>query len=187
MTLPRGFKAAAERRAAELRAELGLPSASPINVNALAAHLGVETLSADELIDRGRLEELERLQAYSFSAATIEVRGQAFIVTNPIRSLERLASDVAHELAHILLKHDLTEIRDFDGVPFRTCEPAQEEQATAFGGTLLLPRALLVTACRAGFGPEDIARQCGVTLDMARYRYNTTGVARQAAATRRLG
>jgi Zn-dependent peptidase ImmA (M78 family) len=79
---------------------------------------------------------------------------------------------------------ELTEIRELDGVPFRTCEPAQEEQATAFGGTLLLPRPLLVAACRRGLGPEEIAKRCGVTIDMARYRYNTTGVARQIGARR---
>jgi len=182
--LPRGFKAAAEREAARLRQELGLADSSPVDVLALVAHLKYETVSAEELVDRARLEELERLQAYSFSAATFEIADRTFIVTNPLRAAERLASDVAHELSHLLLKHELTEIRELDGVPFRTCEPAQEEQATAFGGTLLLPRPLLVAACRRGLGPEEIAKRCGVTIDMARYRYNTTGVARQIGARR---
>jgi hypothetical protein len=32
----------------------------------------------------------------------------------------------------------------------------------------------------SGTGPEEIASSCGITVEMARYRYNTTGVAKQA-------
>ena len=103
------------------------------------------------------------------------------IVTNPLRSPGRLASDVAHEVSHLMLKHDLTEVREIEGVPFRTCKPDEEEQATALGGALLLPRPLLSEAARRGEDPAAIADRCGVTLEMARYRFNTTGVARQAA------
>jgi len=55
----------------------------------------------------------------------------------------------------------------------------EEEQATAFGGTLLLPRVLLVAAVGRGLGPDDIATKYNVTVEMARYRCNTTGVAKQ--------
>lgn len=179
MTLPRGFKADAERRAARLREELGLGPADAVEVIAIAEHLNVKVVSADRLVERARLEELERIQAFAFSAATFEVGGRSIIVTNPIRTLGRLASDVAHEVSHILLEHELSEIREVDGLPFRTCKPEEEEQATALGGTLLLPRPLLMRAARDSLGPEEIAATCGVTVEMARYRYNTTGVAKQ--------
>jgi Zn-dependent peptidase ImmA (M78 family) len=139
----------------------------------------VALVSAETLVELSRLEEIERLQTFAFSAATFEIRGRRIIVTNPLRTDERLASDVAHELAHLLLDHRLSEVREIDGVPFRTCMPEEEEQATAFGGTLLLPRPLLIAAARRGDGPAEIAPSCGVTLEMARYRYNTTGVAKQ--------
>jgi len=77
-------------------------------------------------------------------------------------------------------EHDLSEVREVGGVLFRTCKPDEEEQATAFGGTLLLPRPLLMRAALRGETPPEIADACGVTVEMARYRYNTTGVARQA-------
>jgi hypothetical protein len=70
-------------------------------------------------------------------------------------------------------------MREIDGVPFRTCHPDEEEQATAFGAILMLPRPLLVAAAVAGMGPAEIAAENGVTIDMVRYRYNTTGVAKQ--------
>jgi Zn-dependent peptidase ImmA (M78 family) len=154
------------------------PIRSP--VEQLAAHLDVALVSAKALVDLPRLEEIERLQSFAFSAATFEIRGKRIVVTNPLRTPGRLASDVAHELAHLLLEHDLSEVREIDGTFFRTCMPDEEEQATAFGGTLLLPRPLLMAAARRGDGPAEIASLCGVTVEMARYRYNTTGVAKQA-------
>lgn len=181
MTLPRGFKAQAEREAARVRQELGLRPTDPLEVRALAEHAGARVVSAEQLVPRKSLEELERLQAYAFSAATFEIAEKKVIVTNPLRSEGRLASDIAHEVAHIMLVHALTEVREIDGVPFRTCKPDEEEQATALGGTLLLPRTLLALAALRGEEPATIAERCGVTLEMARYRFNTTGVARQAA------
>ena len=64
-------------------------------------------------------------------------------------------------------------------MPFRTCRPDEEEQATAFGGTIMLPRPLLYAAASRGHGPAEIAAANEVTIEMARYRYNTTGVAKQ--------
>ena len=183
MSLPRGFKANAERESLRLRRELGLAPAQALDITRLAAHLGVEIISAGDLIDVTRLEELERIQAYSFSAATFEVAGRTFVVTSPLRPTPRQASDIAHELSHLLLRHELSEIREVSGVPFRTCRPDEEEQATSFGGTLLLPRPLLVSAARQGLGPQQIAEKYNVTLEMARFRYNSTGVRNQVPQT----
>ncbi|WP_242910741.1 ImmA/IrrE family metallo-endopeptidase [Actinomadura terrae] len=179
MTLPRGFKANAEREAVRLRNEMGLPPNAPISIHVLAEHLGIAVVSGEQLGALEALEELERMQAYAFSAATFHVKGKNYVVTNPLRTAGRLASDVAHEVAHLLLRHELTEIREVGGIPFRTCMPEQEEQATAMGGTLLLPRPLLMTAVSRGMNPSQIADAYGVTNEMARFRYNTTGVVKQ--------
>ncbi|GAA1646550.1 ImmA/IrrE family metallo-endopeptidase [Catellatospora bangladeshensis] len=181
MTLRRGFKAEAERRAVALRAELGLEPSDRLDINELAKHLGVDIVLADELIDIGRLEELERIQAFAFSACTFHIDGRHIIVINPLRVVSRQTSDIAHELAHILLGHELSEVLIVADTPFRTCRPDQEEEATALGGTLLLPRPLLLHAARKGYDIAAIARAYGVTEEMARYRYNTTGVNRQAS------
>jgi len=185
VTLPRGFKASAERRALELRAQLGLRAVDPLDLNAVAKHLGLKVVSAASLVDIARLEELERLQAFAFSAVTFEIKGSPYIVTNPLRADGRIASDLGHEISHILLQHELTELSEFDGVPFRTCRPDEEEQATVLGGTLLLPRPLLIRAASRGMGPEEIASQYAVTVEMARFRYNTTGVSKQIRARTR--
>jgi Zn-dependent peptidase ImmA (M78 family) len=187
VTLRRGFRAEAEGYAASIRAELDLKTSDPIDLAAVADLTGVRVVSADRLVDRERLVELERIQAFAFSACTFDIDGSKVIVLNPLRSRERQTSDTAHELAHVLLKHDLTEIRELAGMPFRTCRSDQEEEATTLGGTLLLPRPLLLRAAKKGMEIEDIAVTYRVTLEMARFRYNTSGIARQFSAPRRAG
>lgn len=185
MTLPRGFKAHAEREAVRLRAELGLQPSEPLDVKQIADHLKIAVIDGERLIGRKRFEELEALQVGAFSAATFSVRDRRIIVTSPLASAGRLNSDIAHELAHIVLGHDLSEIRHVADVPFRTCKPNEEEEATAFGGTLLLPRPLLLEAAHQNLAsPEAIASRYCVSAQMARYRINTTGVLKQARRSR---
>ena len=179
MTLRRGFRAEAERIAASVRSELGVGPADRLPLDDAAKSYSVRVVSAADLIDIDRLAELERIQAFAFSACTFDVDGDAVIVFNPLRSEPRRQSDVAHELSHLILKHELSEIREVAGLPFRTCRSEQEEEATTLGGALLLPRPLLLSAITRGMGFEDIARQYEVTPEMARFRVNTTGVARQ--------
>ena len=124
------------------------------------------------------------MQQYSFSACTFEIDGRGFIVYNPLREVPRRRSDIAHELGHLILGHELDEVRQLGDVTFRTCRADQEEEATAFGGTLLLPRALLLRSVREGMDEADVAREFQVTQAMARYRINTTGVRRQVSAQR---
>ncbi len=184
MTLRRGFRAETERTSVAIRDEMGLEESDSVNVRDVAEHLKIAVVDADELVERKRLEELESIQAYAFSACTFDIEDSAVIVVNPLHPKERQVSDIAHEMAHVILKHELTEIREIAGVPFRTCRSDQEEEATTWGGTLLLPRPLLLEAARNGMSIEDIATSFGVTVDMARFRFNTTGVARQAAYAR---
>jgi Zn-dependent peptidase ImmA (M78 family) len=183
VTLRRGFLAEAEREAKQVRADLGLRPAEPVDVYQVAKHLGVRVIAADELIDAARLQDLERLQAFAFSACTFDIDGIKVIVVNPLRTPARRASDIAHELAHLLLDHQLDEIRIVADVPFRTCRPDQEEEATNLGGALLLPRPLLLSAVRRGLDEQSIAAQYDVSTEMARFRLNRTGVRRQLRST----
>jgi Zn-dependent peptidase ImmA (M78 family) len=187
MTVRRGFRAEAERISAALRKDLEIAEADPLPLDDAARARNARVVSAAELVEVERLAELDRLQAFAFSACTFDVGSKAVIVFNPLRSEPRQHSDVAHELSHLLLRHELTEIREVSGLPFRTCRPDQEEEATTLGGTLLLPRPLLLRAVARGMAIDDVAREYAVTPEMARFRLNTTGVARQidrARATR---
>lgn len=179
MTLPRGFSAQAERLAHQCRTDAGCAETVPVDVKAVAAAANVAVVAADTLIPVERLHDLERLQAYAFSACTFDVDGRSIIVYSPIHTAGRSSSDIAHELGHILLNHDLSEIQEVSGLPFRTCLPDQEEQATALGAAILVPEKALMTAAYAGATVEHVAREFEVTVPMARYRWNKLGVSRR--------
>lgn len=185
MTLPRGFKAEAERIALRLRSEVGVGLTEPLDIALVAKAVGADVVAADQLVSMERLHEIERLQAFAFSACTFDIRGRAVVVFNPLRRPERQASDIAHELSHLILNHELSQIEYLDGAPFRTCLPDQEEQATALGGTILLPRPALLAAAKRSLSLDELATEMGVTVEMARFRWNTTGVARQIKNSRR--
>ena len=61
----------------------------------LAAGLSRESL--DHLLGKGRGK---------FSAALFERNGMRLIVANPVHSKGRQASNIVHEVAHLLLKHE---------------------------------------------------------------------------------
>jgi Zn-dependent peptidase ImmA (M78 family) len=183
MTLRRGFLAEAERHAARIRSELGQAPTSKLSIDDAATHLGIRVIAASDLIDIARLQDLERIQALAFSACTFDIDGIRVVVFNPIRSAERRESDIGHEVSHVILGHELSALRTIAGTPFRTCQPDQEEEATNLAGTLLLPRPLLLSATRRGLSLEEIAERYGVTVDMARFRLNRTGVAKQIRNT----
>ena len=109
--------------------------------------------------------------------------GRTVAVHNPCNDPGRTNSDIGHELAHILLDHDVREIQQIAGHTFITCNPEQEEEATWLAGCLLLPRSLLLREAYNGTSAEDIADKYQVSPHMARFRLNTSGVLLQARRT----
>ena len=173
----RGFKTEAERLATRTRDELGLQGDAHMPIRKLAAHLGIEIHPADHLVDRAELEELDALQPGAFSAATFHLPGgRTVIVCNPLSEIGRTNSDIAHEIAHVLLDHKIREIQQLAGHTFFTCDPEQEEEANWLAGCLLLPRSLLLREAYAASTPDLIAQKHHVSVPMARYRLNASGV-----------
>ncbi len=183
MALRRGFKSEAERIARRVRTELGIGPVKPVAPEVLAKLLGIEVRAGDELLPRERFNELEDIQPDSFSACTLQPSTDRLVVVyNPLSAKSRQRSDIAHELAHALLDHDLSRLERLGDVTFLSCDPIQEEEAAWLSGCLLLPRPLLLAEVRRGSGAKDIAKNYGVSERMAQYRLNVTGVARQNQA-----
>ena len=183
MALRRGFKSEAEEIAKRVRAELGMGVAQSVAPEVLAELLGIEIRAGDELIPHERFVELKQIQDDAFSACTFRPSADRVVVVyNPLSAKSRRRSDLAHELAHILLDHELSRIETLGDVTFLSCDATQEEEAVWLSGCLLLPRALLLAEVRRGSSTRDIARKCGVSEDMARYRLNVTGVVKQNQA-----
>lgn len=153
----------------------------------LAKHLTIDIRAADELVDPAELEELDRIQPGAFSAVTFYLPSRTVIAYNPFNDTGRTNSDIAHEIAHILLNHDVRELQQIGGHTFLTCNPEQEAEANWLAGCLLLPRALLLREAYAGSDPTTIAQKHQVSITMARFRVNASGVLLQAQRGRSMG
>lgn len=184
--MKRGFKAEAERHAYDLGQQLGCREDERVPLEAVAEHLDVEVLPADEIVERRRIEELNEIQPDAFSAGTFKLsNGQRVIVFNPLHPEGRTNSNVAHELAHLILGHTVRNIETVGNFKFLTCDPEQEQEADWLAGCLLLPRSLLYTAAKRGWGPAEIAAKYSTSEPMARFRLNASGVLVQLGRSRR--
>jgi Zn-dependent peptidase ImmA (M78 family) len=181
----RGFKTQAERISTTIRQEHGCSNDEPAPLDKVAKSLNIDIIPADELVERSRLEELQELQPDAFSAATFPgPNGRKVIVYNPIASEGRSRSNQAHELAHVILDHNVRTIERVGGLSFLTCDVEQEEEADWLAGCLLLPRELLVKSAYKGMGAEEIAATYKTSEPMARFRLNASGVLVQVGRAR---
>lgn len=193
----RGFKAAADRHAADLREAVGCSEYETIDLSRLARHLKVTVLAADKLL--GSLKPLQALhdeQEGAFSAATFILLDRTVVVYNPIdlngRYIKpteakcdgRTRSNVAHEFSHLVLGHQVREVQKIAGHSFFTCNAEQETEANWLAACMLLPRLLLLAAAYRDDTDDEIARNYNVTKQMAAFRMNTSGVRMQVARTR---
>lgn len=186
MALRRGFKSEAERIADRIRRDAQLSTGVPVTPEILDTHLGVEIIAGDDLVPQTRFEELRALQVDAFSACTLSPsEGRLVVVYNPLSKPGRRNSDVAHELAHILLGHEFSRIETVGNVTFRSCDPQQEEEAAWLAGCLLLPRGLLLQEVLRQKSAQAIAKEYQVSQDMAEFRIRVTGVRKQAQRMRR--
>lgn len=188
-TLARGFKTWAERTAASLRGELDLEPVAPISPAKLADFLEVQLWTPHDVpgMSQANLDQLLKHDPSGWSAVACKAGGDDVVIYNPEHTLGRQASDIGHELAHIILGHEAGKIvLSQDGsMIMRSYDPQQEEEANCLGWTILLPRDALVVAVRSRHSTPQIARNYGVSEQLVEYRRRITGVDIVEARTRR--
>jgi Zn-dependent peptidase ImmA (M78 family) len=93
----------------------------------------------------------------------------------------RQASDIAHELAHVILDHDPATVvlSETIAVSMRTFDQKQEDEANCLAWALLLPRAALYKARLRKLDAETIANEYGVTETLVQYRIRITAIDQQ--------
>lgn len=186
MAFARGFKTWCENTSKGLRKELRLGPSDPIDTRALAAHLGVVVWNAEEVpgVDSEALETLLVEDPDSWSALTVRAAGQSVVIMNSTHTGGRPASNLAHELAHLILDHTAARVDvSEDGfLVLQSFDRQQEDEANWLAGCLLLPRSALLVAVKAKTPNEEIAREFGVSTQMVQYRLNVTGVLSQVRA-----
>jgi len=174
--LRRGFKAEAEAYACDFRKELGLRASQPMDMFLLARHLEVPVVSLRDLaqdLQPTVYKHLTTSATGEFSAVTL-IRGCAkHIVYNNAHAPTRQQSDLAHELAHIILGHSPSELTKESGG--RHYNKELEDEAACLSGVLLLPRAAAISVVASGKSVEQAASEFNISVKMMTMRLNQSG------------
>ena len=171
----RGFKTEAKETARQVRGDLGLGMAAPLDPWRLAEWLEIPVF---RLSDFGEDAE-EAFRYFSgagrsvFSAVTVFDGNRRWIVHNDSHSAARQASNVCHELAHGLLLHPPTPALDARGCRFWSKEI--EEEANWLSGVLLVPDEAAIAVVKNGIDLAHAASLYGVSTQMMRFRINVSG------------
>ena len=184
----RGFKAWCERTAGGYRRGLGVPPDRRLEPRRLAENLGLRVLIPEQFpgLSEPSRKQLGTTDPYGWSAVTVSRNGTRLVVINPAHSPARQASNLAHELAHLILDHAPEQISLSDeGVLLRLeHDPEQEDEADWLAGCLLAPREGLVQAYARNRSVERLAQRFGVSVELIRWRLESTGVTRQVRPRR---
>lgn len=189
--LRHGFKAEAERIAAEGRSELGLAMTDALDAHALADHLGIPLVALSTVSTArdgaGFVAFFRVVDPESFSALTIFNATARMIVHNDAHHPHRQASNICHEVAHCLLEHPPAPLLGDGGC--RERNETIEAEADWLGGALLVPREGGLSLIKRDWPVQRIADHYGVSESLCRWRLNNTGVVRHAErlAQRRRG
>jgi hypothetical protein len=189
VSFQRGFKAWCENVALQVRRDLELVPTAALDPRRLASHLEIEVRTPYDIpgLDRACLRRLVNEDPESWSAVTLSSGDKDLIVLNPVHSRGRQASDLMHELAHILLGHDpaRVDVAENGSLVLFTYDKDQEDEANWLAACLLLPRAALLLIRRASGDLKSAAKDYGVSQVMLQYRLNVTGVEHQLRRTTR--
>jgi hypothetical protein len=176
----RGFKTWAEEIALRVRSKLKLLSADPLDPFQLAGLLSVVVLGPDELcgLPDACRQRLSNDHSENWSAITVANGKHHLIVINKAHAPTRRNSDLAHELAHVILGHEPSMMfaSPGSGIALRTHNKEQEDEANWLAGSLLLPRDALFSIRRRRLTDEEACQEYGVSLAMLRFRFNASGV-----------
>lgn len=184
----RGFKTKCEHISLQLRRELGIRKRAPLIARDLARHLGVLLWEPSEIrgLSENTLAVLTRRGSTVWSAVTISCGEVDAVIYNPVHSEARQSSDIMHELSHILLVHEPSQIMVSPDNPFmlRSYNERLEEEASWLAGCLLLPRDALVNIRTNGLSDDEACDSYVVSHQLLTYRMNVTGVNRQFQSVR---
>lgn len=169
-------KAALQRLAAAVRAELGLADTEPFDPHLWSREYGVPFLAIDELpISDAARDRFTRDAPELWSAALLRDGSGHVVVYNQAHSTVRVRSNLAHEAAHLVAEHQLTPAwLDRQGKCSGTTR-AQETEAAELAGALLVPADRARALAIRGTDPSNVAVQYGVSVDMARWRLDVSG------------
>lgn len=174
----RGFKSQCEKKSAEIRRVLNLKKVDPLDPKILADHLKIQILPPYKIPGLSDQDIQNLLKDSDWSALTLDTGIDKFIIINPTHSQGRIASDLMHEIAHIIMGHKSTKpsiAKNNLLVPY-TYDENQEKEADWLSGCLLLPKDALIKIKKSRMSIYTASKIYNVSQKMLKYRLNITGV-----------
>ena len=178
----RGFKAEAERNAVNYREILNIDSKAPLPAKILADYLDIKVVTPSAIFPKNSNSLNTLSSSNNWSALTLVCKsGKRLIIHNDRHSLPRQESNIMHEIAHVLCKHESPNksLLDGIGILMRDYNETQEKEAEWLGGCLQIPRDALMWSLKKKMNNNEIADFFNASVDMVTFRINTTGVQRQ--------
>lgn len=182
--LERGFKTWGEKFAVTLRKEMGLGLLQRMDLAQLASLFSARLCTPSDVkgMSAEHLQQLLVRDVSGWSAVTVISGERALIIYNPAHSLGRTASNIAHEIAHLILEHEPTKLvlSQQGTLVMRSFNAKQEEEANWLAWCLLLPRQALVASLKQRLSTPEIADSFGVSPTLVKFRIQMTGAQIQA-------
>jgi Zn-dependent peptidase ImmA (M78 family) len=175
VNLRRGFKSHANAIARDVRRELGLGDADRLNPWTLAEHLGIQVLPLSSFGEDAphAADHFLAVDPGSFSAVTVFDGSARCIVVNDEHTRKRQASDLSHELAHALLRHEARPCLDERGC--RNWDENAEREADWLAGALLVSEEAALIIVREHLTVREASDHYGASEKMIGFRLNVTG------------
>ncbi|MHB8562403.1 MAG: ImmA/IrrE family metallo-endopeptidase [Acidiferrobacteraceae bacterium] len=184
----RGFKAWCETISTQYRKALGLQPTEPLDPLRLAQHLGITVWTTAQVpgLSPATLKILTKDDPSSWSAVTIYLASQCVIIHNHVHAVGRTNSNLAHELAHVIIGHKPAriDVTPDNALMLNVYDKKQESEADWLAGCLLLPRPALEHIRRSKLNSRVARETYGVSEPMYDYRVRMTGVDKQFRRTR---
>lgn len=185
----RGFQAAADRLAADIRKrDLGLGLHDRLDPRTLADKHDILVVPITDLVAEGAdpasIHQLTVTDRRSFSAGTLLVGTTRLVIFNPAHSDGRQANSLTHELAHFVLKHEPGPAIGPGGC--RVWVQEMEDEADLLAAILLVSRDAALACARVGLPHAIGAARFGVSAELMRWRTDHSGASYQARAAARL-
>jgi hypothetical protein len=178
LALPLKFRLDAEKVSATQRARLGYTVGDRLCEKRLVEDLGLPLAPLTDFFAE-KPHAVFHLYTWAgrraaFSATAVCEDGRPIgVVYNDGHEPARQRADIAHEWAHVHLGHVASSLHDEAG---RRIYPEREEaEAHWLGPALLVPRAGLLQVLSQTPTLESAAEHFDVSVDLVRFRYNTTG------------
>ncbi len=183
----RGFKSNSEKSALTVRSDFKLTPFEKINLRTYLGKQGIVVWGPADIpgVSQEHVDQLTVHDPDSWSGITVREGDAIAIIVNPTHPKTRQLNTLAHEWAHIHLRHKPNRVDHFEnGLLLLSDYPAEiEDEANWLGGALLAPRDGLLFHRKSGLEPAQVAEHYGISTELANWRLRMTGVERQLRAS----